>query len=271
MRIPELAWQQSLRHGEVVIVAGMVDQGNYFDANSYANSGRSQFLNSALINSMVFPLPSYSFGMNVQWQPAEEWYGMVGGSAGNGSAGYAPWIDFDWNSWSGLAEFGYAPQDFLGLGPGIYRIQPFAGQVNGGAMEGGICFNLQQQLGRTSPLGWFGRFGEGGTSRLLSDATHEGGGAQVGTGLVMKGPLQYAGLFPGRGHDAAGVGFVWSHPTPDLQPLYHRDEFTLEVGYVLQLTPTAKLEPDLQVVWNPAHNPASGPATVFQLQLELAW
>ena len=55
LRIPELAWQQSLRDGEVVVVAGMVNQGDYFDANSYANSGRGQFLNSALINSMVCP------------------------------------------------------------------------------------------------------------------------------------------------------------------------------------------------------------------------
>ena len=50
-RVPELAWQQSFRHGEVVALAGMVSQGNYLDVNSYANSGRRQFLNSALINS----------------------------------------------------------------------------------------------------------------------------------------------------------------------------------------------------------------------------
>ena len=59
-RIPELAWQQSFRDGEVVVVAGMVNQGDYLDANSYANSGRGQFLNSALINSMVVPLPGYN-------------------------------------------------------------------------------------------------------------------------------------------------------------------------------------------------------------------
>ena len=44
-RMPELAWQQSLRNGELVMVAGMVNQGDYFDANSYANSGHGQFLN----------------------------------------------------------------------------------------------------------------------------------------------------------------------------------------------------------------------------------
>ena len=32
-----------------------------------------------------------------------------------------------------------------------------------------------------------------------------------------------------------------------------------------------KLQPDLQIVWNRAHNPDPGPATVFQLQLDIAW
>jgi hypothetical protein len=40
---------------------------------------------------------------------------------------------------------------------------------------------------------------------------------------------------------------------------------------VLQVTPTAKLQPDLQIVWNPVHNPDLGPATALQLQLDFAW
>ncbi len=271
VRIPELAWQQSLCDGELVAVAGMVNQSDYFDANSYANSGRGQFLNSALINSMVVPLPGYSFGLNLQWQPANEWYGMIGSSVGNGRAGFAPWTDFTWDSWSLLGEFGYAPRDFLGLGSGVYRVQPFVGQAEGNTAHSGFGLNFQQRLGRQSPFGWFGRYGRGGSERFHSESEQADTGAQVGTGFVLKGPLEYAGLFPSRGQDAAGIGFVWSHPTSADQPLYHRDEYALEVGYVVQLTPTMKLQPDFQLVWNPAHNPDPGPATVFQLQLDLAW
>ena len=32
-----------------------------------------------------------------------------------------------------------------------------------------------------------------------------------------------------------------------------------------------KLQPDFQLIWNPAHNPDPGPAATFQLQLNLAW
>jgi len=44
-----------------------------------------------------------------------------------------------------------------------------------------------------------------------------------------------------------------------------------ETFYTLQLTPTVRLQPDLQVVWDPVFNRDPGPATVFQLQLVLAW
>src|SRR5208282_5185254 len=93
-RVPELAWQQSLRDGEIVVVAGMVSQRNYIDGNAYADSGRSKFMNSALIHSQVLPLARYNFGLNLQWQPLEEWYAMVGGSMGNTPSGNAPWTGF---------------------------------------------------------------------------------------------------------------------------------------------------------------------------------
>ena len=109
--------------------------------------------------------------MNVQWQPADEWYGMIGSSVGNGHAGYVPWTDFAWDNWSLLAEFGYAPRDFLGLGPGVYRIQPFVGQAGGNPLTRGFGLNFQQQLGPHSPFGWFGRFGRGGSERFHSEST----------------------------------------------------------------------------------------------------
>jgi len=48
--VQELAWQQSFRNGELVFLGGVLNQGNYLDVNTYANSGRSQFINSALIS-----------------------------------------------------------------------------------------------------------------------------------------------------------------------------------------------------------------------------
>ena len=263
-RVPELAWQQSLRDGEVVVVAGMVSQRNYLDGNADAHTARGEFMNSALVHSQVLPLAEYNFGANLQWQPQDEWYALLGASAGKAAAGRAPWTDFNWGHWSLLGEFGYAPKDFLGLGPGVYRLQPFLAEA-GGPTQAGLGFNLQQQLGAHSPFAWFGRFGFGG-----SEVT-AGAAAQVGTGFVVQAPLQAAGWVPKLSNDLLGVGFVWSQPSATTQTIHHENEYVLETFYALQLTPTMKLQPDLQVVWNPVYSPEAGPAVVAQLQLSLAW
>ena len=82
------------RAANAVAIAPMVSQKNSIDDNAYANSGRTKFMNTALINSEVLPLGQYNFGFNLQWQPLDEWYGMIGGSAGNGTAGLPPWDGF---------------------------------------------------------------------------------------------------------------------------------------------------------------------------------
>ena len=264
LRVPELAWQQSWSRGRFVLLAGVINQGNYLDGNLYANTGRGQFLNSALINSMVLPMPSYNFGVNLQWQPSERWYAMVGASAGNAGAGQQPWTDFRWSDWSVVAEVGFAPNDVLGLGPGIYRIQPFLARA-GGPTQGGVAFNIQQQLGSDSPLGWFGRFGVGGSQ------VSAGASAQAATGFVVQAPLALAGIAPRLTNDVFGAGFVWSQPSATTQTVYHRHEYVFEAVYTLQFAPAVRIQPDFQLVWNPVFSPAAGPSPVFQLEWLLAW
>ena len=263
VRVPELAWGQSVLDGEVVAVAGVVNQANYMDQNAYAQSGRGQFINSALIDSRVLPLRRYNFGLNLQWQPAREWYAMFGASAGNNTAGFPPWTEFDFSTWSMLWELGYAPQDVLGLGPGIYRVNPFLAESDG-STGGGLCFNLQQKLGLRSPFGWYGRFGFGG------EQVSRGAAAQVGTGFLVQGPFKHW-LLQRTSNDLLGVGFVWSQPSASAMTVYHQNEYVAETFYTLQFTPTVRLQPDFQYVTNPAYNPAHDHAMVFQLQLILAW
>ncbi len=264
VRVPELAWQESLCSGKAVVIAGVVSQRNYLDGNAVAHTGRGEFMNSALINSEVLPLAQYNFGVNLQVQPVNEWYAMCGASAGNADAGQVPWTDFNWNTWSVVGEFGYAPKDFLGLGPGVYRLQPFIAEKDG-PTQPGLCGNIQQRLGSTSPFVWFGRFGGGGAEASATAA------AEVGTGLAMQAPLRYLGLVPRLANDLLGVGFVWSQPAATTKTVDHENEYVLETFYTLQLTPTIKVQPDLQVIWNPTFNTESGAATVAQVQLTLAW
>ena len=263
-RMPELAWQEAFQSGHIVGLVGVINQNNYLDANAYANSARGQFMNSALVNSMVLPLPAYGYGVDLQWQPRSEWYTMLGYSVGSHSSAEMPRENFSWENWSLEWEIGYAPSDFLGIGPGIYRVQPFLARA-GGPVQGGLAFNLQQQLGRDSPFGWFGRFGFGGAQ------VTDGAKAQVGTGFVMQAPLEHAGWVPQLTNDVVGVGFVWSQPSATTKTVYHDNEYVFETFYTLQLSPLSQVQPDLQLIWNPAFSPDPGPAVVFQFQFMLKW
>ena len=263
--LSELAWQQSLAGGKVVVLAGLVDQSNYLDANSYANNSQGQFLNGAFVNSSVLPLAFNNLGLNVQWQPSKSWYLMFGSEANNQLAGYSPFDNLSFQNWSYLFELGLTPENVLGLGPGVYRLQPFLATV-GGQTQAGVGLNVQQQLGANSPFAWFGRFGVGGAQVTLNGAA-----AQIATGFVLEAPLKHAGLFPKLSNDYLGAGFVWSQPSAVDGPVARSNEYGFETTYVLQLTPLATLQPDLQVIWNPANNPNAEHNIIFQLQLNLLW
>ena len=263
--LSELAWQQSLAGGKVVLLAGLVDQSNYLDANTYANNSQGQFLNSAFVNSGVLPFAFNNLGLNVQWQPTESWYLMFGSGANNQPAGYSPFANLSFNDWSYLIELALMPKNMMGLGPGVYRLEPFVATV-GGRTQTGVALNIQQQMGQHSAFGWFGRFGVGG-----SQVTFDGAAAQIATGFVLAAPLQHCGLVPKLSNDYLGAGLVWSQPSAVHQPAAHSNEYGFEVTYVLQLTPLASVQPDLQMIWNPANNFSADRNIIFQLQLNLTW
>jgi len=229
---------------------------------AYANNGRGQFINKALIDTMVVPLPNYNFGGNIQWQPKNEWYAMVGAEAGGAEAGTLPWNEASLKSWVAQAEVGFVLDDVLGLGSGVYRVQPFIARSDGWT-QGGLGFNFQQQLGKQAPFAWFGRYGFGGS--------HVAAGAreQIGTGIVWQGPFKHL-LVQRASNDYLGLGFVWSQPAATSKTVVHENEYVFETMYAMQLAPTVKFQPDLQVVWDPTFNPASR-AVVFQLQLDFDW
>lgn len=263
--IAELAWQQSFASGELVVLAGVIDQSNYIDENAYANYPWGQFQNSALVNSMVLPLPFNDLGFNVQWQPSESWYLVYGSGANYQEPGAPAFQHLSFDNWSHQLELGFTPKDVLGLGPGTYRIQPFVATVDG-VTQAGIGLNVGQKLGKDSPWAYFGRFGVGGSA-----VTVDGAKAQIGTGFTMQGPLEHLGLAPRLSNDFFGTGFFWSQPSEMFGPAFHDDEYGFETAYVLQLTPTATIQPDVQVIWNPAGNPESGAVVVAQLQVSLSW
>jgi porin len=264
--VEELAWAQSFVDGEFVVMAGLINQTNYLDINKYANSLHGQFLNSSLVNSLVIPAPSNNLGLTLQWQPVDSFYAMLGLGPNNQNLGQNPTHDVSQDNFSYVGELGLVLSDVAGLGPGTFRLQPFAATWEG--KDGhGIAVNLEQQLGPTSPLGAFARVGFGDRATASIPGSVE---TQVSAGLAMLAPFGERGLFSGHNNDFAGLGFVWSKAAND-PTIDHQDEYAVELTMAIQLTPTSTIQPDLQCVWNPINNPDSGPSIVAQLQLNIAW
>jgi carbohydrate-selective porin OprB len=94
--------------------------------------------------------------------------------------------------------------------------------------------------------------------------------AQASTGLAIQGPFKHV-LLDRTSNDRLGLGFVWSQPSATTRTVFHENEYVAELNYVMQLTPTTKLEPDCQLVWNPSFNPDPGPVVAFQIQLVTSW
>jgi hypothetical protein len=210
-------------------------------------------------------MPFNNLGLNFQWQPNELFYAILGTGANNQSPGHSPFDHLSFDDWSYLLELGVTPKDVLGLGAGNYRIQPFLATASG-ETQVGLGLNVGQQLGEESPFAYYGRFGVGG-----SQVTLNGASAQIATGFSMQAPLKYAGLFPKLSNDYLGAGFIWSQPSAVMKPAAHANEYGFETTYVLQITPLASIQPDLQVIWNPANNPDADYNVIFQLQLNLTW
>jgi porin len=257
--LQELAVQQSLMDGKLVLLAGQVNQGNYLDGNTYG-----QLLNFAFNKNIVLPLPYNNLGLSLQYQPTTNYYFLFGTGALNQAPGESPFHELSLQNWSWLCEFGLTPSDAFGLGPGVYRLQPFLATVDG-ITQAGLGLNFQQRLGARSPFGWFGRFGVGGSSVSV-----DGAAAQASTGLAWQGPLKSVGLLRERSNDYLGVGIDWNRAAANRSPVVHSDEYAFEATYIFQLTPLVSVQPDFQTIFNPANNSAAH-SLVFQLQLNVIW
>ena len=51
----------------------------------------------------------------------------------------------------------------------------------------------------------------------------------------------------------------------------HQNEYGLEISYVLQLTETMTLQPDIQVIFDPTNNPQSDAVAMFTFQVTYTW
>ncbi len=263
--LPEVLISQGFCKGRAVIMAGVVNQTNYFDTNSYANSSFGQFTNAAFVNSQVVPLVDGNFGVVLQGQLSDSWYAQIGGSMMDTEPGHSPFNNTRGRNFNIVGELGWTNDNVLGLGSGTYRIQPFMSHQEGRNSVGGLALNLEQDLGKSGPLAVYSRIGWSSSN----DNNAAGASFQVAGGLIFKKPLETLGVRREGENKFLVMGFAVTKPDSgclDEDRKSSRREYTLECTYTFGVTRSLAIQPIFQYVWNPASRSDVNGVSVFAIQ-----
>ncbi len=260
--LPQLALGYSGFNGKWVAMAGTLDISNYFDQNAYTPGwGSGGLLNQSFANNPSLPLPWANLGFLTAWQPCNQFYAMYATTSTNTAVNHNPFSNLSDNYWMHLAEAGFIMDDVLGLGAGTYRLQ-YTMLDNGGQFGLGCGLNIQQQLGKNSPLGFFARAGF-----MDQDAAAVTGTKMAAsTGFMLQAPFTRSGWGSRSNYDNLSLGFLWQRAASSENPVQHKDEYGLELSAVMQITPTFYLQPDIQYIFNPIHSTGRDGAVVMQIQ-----
>ena len=259
--VPHLALGYSMADGKWVGMVGSIDTSSYLDQNTYSASWNGNLMNSTFTCNPCLPLPWANFGFLTAWQPCESFYALYATTGTEAGVNQNPFRHISSHSWVHVSEFGWITKDFLGLGPGVYRFQYAITDHDGETGTGG-AINIQQQLGKNSPLGWFARCGVMDTDAAAVNNVK----AAVTTGLVLQAPFSDSGWGSKANHDQLALGFMWARAADSYEPCRNRNEYGLELSAVIQVTPTFFLQPDVQYIFNPAGQTDRSGEFVFQLQ-----
>lgn len=253
--VETLTYTQVLPGDRVQVTAGQFDL-NGFDNNRYANDEQTGFINNTLSWNASSTYSQAGLGAYVQVTPVPGLALAAGGqNAGNvsgtsvelGSVGTGPWAWFAYAQWT---------PHFAGLGSAQYSLLYYE-QPSVPAQPGrttGWSLNMVQDLDDT--WGLFARVNASTGSVAEIERS-------VALGVVANDPL---GRDP---DDQAGIGLAWNRTNAAAFPgqELRGSETALEAYWNLTVGQAFQVGPDIQVVFDPARDPGSGPRAVVALRL----
>ena len=257
--LPELTMGMSAFEGKFVMLAGTIDSSNYMDQNAYSDSWAGDLINESFNYNSALPLQWANLGILTAYQPCKSFYMLHLTSSVGTDLNHNPFNNLNHDYWSHVSEMGYILDDAFGLGKGTYRLLSSVSK-NEGHTGFGIAYNVEQKLGKNSPLGVFSRaawMDEDGASITGVKKT-------LSAGLVLDAPFRASGWGSKANNEQIALGMLWERAAHSQQPYQHRDEYGLELSSTIQITPTMYIQPDIQYIFKPVHGSSS--ELILQLQ-----
>ncbi len=259
--ISNLSLGMSAFDGEFVFMVGTMDPTNFLDQNAYAASWNGNLMNSAFGYSSTLPLFWGNWAYMTAWQPHPNFYALYYTSGTQTPLNHNPFNYISSNYWAHIAEVGYILDEDAACGAGTYRLQ-YTITEHDGETGAGAAINIQQQLGRHNPMGFFSRAGYNDPDAARTTGVK----AAASAGLVLQAPFTSEGWGSKSNKEQVALGFYWARADESQKPYVHKDEYGVELTTVFQITPTFFIQPDIQYIFNPIHSTGDDGACVLQIQ-----
>jgi porin len=255
--LTELWWRQRLFDDLMVLRFGKLNAKHMNNTNRLS-SQNFFFVNEAFADNPARTFPANSWGVDLRVQPTKDWY--VSGSVQQASDDR---VGLELGSTNGVAyalEFGYTPE-IKDVGHGNYRFTVWHIDESDRTPEPeyGFALSFDQEVGdRVIP---FLRYAIND-----ADSIEDGDIDRLGTRQVLALGVGVSGA-PHRPDDYWGAGLAWGQPRDgDL-----RDQWTGEMFYRFQLTPTQQLTLGVQGIVDPSNAPDDDLIGVFQVRWRVAF
>lgn len=258
--LSQLWYEQHLIRDRVLLRFGKIAPFTVFDYYKY-KSPRVAFLGQPQNFNPTIPFPPSALGLGAAARLTNGGYVVGGVFDANGSP-IRPGFDtlFEDGELFSIAEVGWAPDFVFGLEPGKdfrpgnddYHLTVWHSDAREkiGRPEGwGFTASAQKGFGNFVPYARYG-YSNGGATTLKQFAS-------IGAG--------FENVF-GYDADVIGVGVSWGDPWNAALD----NQYAVEAFYRMQLTPQFALTPDVQVIVDPATDPASDLLGVFSLRGRIA-
>ncbi|WP_434053490.1 MAG: carbohydrate porin [Roseibium sp.] len=258
--LSQLWYEQHLIRDRVLLRFGKIAPFTVFDYYKY-KSPRVAFLGQPQNFNPTIPFPPSALGFGAAARLTNGGYVVGGVFDANGSP-IRPGFDtlFEDGELFSIAEVGWAPDFVFGLEPGKdfrpgnddYHLTVWHSDAREkiGRPEGwGFTASAQKGFGNVVPYARYG-YSNGGATTLKQFAS-------IGAG--------FENVF-GYDADVIGIGVSWGDPWNAALD----NQYAVEAFYRMQLTPQFALTPDVQVIVDPATDPASDLLGVFSLRGRIA-
>jgi hypothetical protein len=230
-----------------------------FDPSLYAANAQTTFISFSFAQDATQTFPNAGFGGFVKAKPSSQ-FSIAGGVQdgtnlrGNTLTTYG----YQTGRTLGWGNVQWTPK-ISGLGDGIYSLlvydQPAVPTLT--SQSTGVSFSASQELG--DKWGVWGRANNATGNQIPIRSSYN-------VGAVLKDP------FIRNPSDQIGAAIGWNKTNfQNTGPGVRGGEWASELYYRYQLLKFVSLTPDVQVFWNPAFLPSSGPVAVFTVRTTLSF